>query len=92
VSFKNTWIGDSGSSCNYFNSDEGLFDQGTISEMITIGNGRKMKAEKAGKISSFILQCYERKFEIILENVKLVPDLWINLFRINKALMNGFII
>jgi hypothetical protein len=33
-SFKNLWIEDSGAFCHYCNSDEGLFDQVTISEMI----------------------------------------------------------
>jgi hypothetical protein len=90
--FKNIWIGDSRASCNYCNSDEGLFDQTTISKMINIGNRSRMKSEKVGKLRSCVLQCDGRKFEITIENVKLVPYLWIYLFSINKALTNGLMI
>jgi hypothetical protein len=60
--------------------------------MITVGNRSKIKTEKISKLRICIVQYDERKFKITLENVKLVPDLWVNLFRINKALMNGLII
>jgi hypothetical protein len=40
------WIGDSGASCPYCNSEEGLYDYTTISEEITVGNGSKMLAKK----------------------------------------------
>jgi RNase P subunit RPR2 len=75
ASFKNIWIGDSEASCHYCNSDEGLFDQATISRMIAVGSGSTMKAEKGVKLRSSVLQCNGRKFEIILENVKFVPEL-----------------
>jgi hypothetical protein len=46
VSFKNFWIGDSGASYHCCNSEGGLFDQITISEMITVRYGNTIKAEK----------------------------------------------
>jgi hypothetical protein len=91
-SFNNIWIADSGASCHFCNSDEGLFDQATISEMITVGNGSTRKAEKVGKLRIYILQCDGRKFEIKHDNVKFVPVLWINLSSISKSLTNGFMI
>jgi hypothetical protein len=90
--FKNVRIGDSRASCNYFNSDKGLFDKATISEMITVGNGSIVMAEKVGKLRSYGIQCYGRIFKITVENVKIVPEFWIILFSINKALMNVFMI
>jgi hypothetical protein len=60
--------------------------------MITIGNTTTMKAEKVGKIRICVIQCNGRKFQITIENVKFMPDLWVNLFSINKVLMNGFMI
>ena len=30
------------------------------------------------------------KFDVMLKEVKYVPELWVNLFSINKALKNGF--
>jgi predicted RNA-binding protein with PIN domain len=38
-SFKIICIGGIGISCHYCNSNEGIFDRETISEMITVGNG-----------------------------------------------------
>jgi hypothetical protein len=45
---KNIWIDGRGSSFHYCNSDEDLFDQVTISEVITVGNRSTMKAENVG--------------------------------------------
>jgi hypothetical protein len=52
----------------------------------------KMKAEKVGNLRSCVLQWDGRKFKITLEHFKFLSDLWINLFSINNALMNGFMI
>jgi hypothetical protein len=49
-SFKSVLIGASGASCHYCNNDEVLFEQTTISEMITFGNGSKLKVDKVGKL------------------------------------------
>jgi hypothetical protein len=51
-----------------------------------------MKAEKFGKRRRCVIQLNGRKFEIMLENVKFVPNLWINLFSIEKTMTNGFMI
>jgi hypothetical protein len=45
-----------------------------------------------GKLKSCVLQCDERKFETILENIEFLSDLWINLFSVYKALINGIMI
>jgi hypothetical protein len=55
----------------------------TISEEIMI-------AKKVGKLRCGILQKNGEKLIIKLESVKFVPELWINLFSIGKALKNGF--
>jgi gag-polypeptide of LTR copia-type/Zinc knuckle len=47
---ENIWIGDSGASCHYCNSDKGLFDIQEVSESITVGNGKTMEAIKIGKL------------------------------------------
>jgi hypothetical protein len=49
-SFKNIWIGDSGASCHYCNSDEGLLKKGTISEITTSRNGTITKDENVRKL------------------------------------------
>ena len=47
---ENIWIGDSGASCHYCNSDQGMFDIQEVSESITVGNGKTMEAIKIGKL------------------------------------------
>jgi hypothetical protein len=47
---ENIWIGDSGASCHYCNSDKGLFDIKEVSESITVENGKTMEAIKIGKL------------------------------------------
>jgi hypothetical protein len=84
------WIGHSGALCNYCNDNEGLYEYNTISEEITVRNGNVMIAKKVGKLRCGILQKNGEKLIVTLENVKYVPELWINLFSIGKALKNGF--
>jgi hypothetical protein len=31
-----------------------------------------------------------KTFQVVLQDVKYVPELWVNLFSINKAVKNGF--
>jgi hypothetical protein len=40
------WILDSGASCHYYQSAEGLTDVKEIDELIKIGNGNSMKSTK----------------------------------------------
>jgi hypothetical protein len=49
-----------------------------------------MTATKMGKLRCQILQKNGESLIVTLEDVKFVPDLWINLFSIGKALKNGF--
>jgi gag-polypeptide of LTR copia-type len=81
---KEIWIGDSGASSHYCNDDKGLFNYELISEEITVGNGDAMIAEKVGKLKCYVAQDNGKKVTIVLEGVKYIPDLWINLFRIVK--------
>jgi hypothetical protein len=51
-----------------------------------------MIAKKVGKLRCGILQNNGEKLTVTLENMKYVPELWINLFSIREALKNGFIL
>jgi hypothetical protein len=62
----------------------------TICEDITVGNGNVMTATKMGKLRCEILHKNGESLVVTLEDVKFVPDLWINLISIGKALKNGF--
>ena len=45
-----TWLADSGGSCHMGNSDDGMYDIQVIDEPITLGNGKSLRATKAGKL------------------------------------------
>jgi gag-polypeptide of LTR copia-type/Zinc knuckle len=72
------WIGDRGASCHYCNNDAALYDYSMISEDITVGNGNVMTATKMGKLRCEILQKNGESLVVTLEDVKFVPDLWVN--------------
>ena len=87
---KDTWICDSGACGHYCNFKEGMFNVKDISEDITIGNGKSMTATKVGSLSCKVIQVDGSSLDVTLHEVKFVPELWVNLFSINKALKNGF--
>jgi hypothetical protein len=69
------WIGDSGASCHYCNSEEDLHNYTTISEEITVGNGNKMLAKKVGSLRCMVQQKNGEKCVVVLKDVKFVPEL-----------------
>jgi hypothetical protein len=76
--------------CLLRKNDPALYDYTIISEDITVGNSNVMTATKMGKLRCEILQKNGESLVVTLEDVKFVPDLWINLFSIGKAVRNGF--
>jgi hypothetical protein len=84
------WILDSGASCHYCRSVEGLTDVKEIDEFIKIGNGNSMKATKIGNLKYEVTQINGEKFRVTINNVKYVPSLCVDLFSLNKALKKGF--
>ena len=86
----NTWLSDTGSSCHMTNSKEGMFDCSPITSHIKMGNGKSMTATLVGKKRVMAVQKDGTYQTIILNDVKFIPGLWVNLFAINKALEHGF--
>jgi hypothetical protein len=84
------WILDSGGSCHYCRSVEGLTGVKEIDESIKIGNGDLMKETKIGNLKCEVTQINGEKFTVTLNDVKYVPDLCVNSFSLNKALKKGF--
>jgi hypothetical protein len=84
------WICDSGACGHYCNPDEGLFDVKDINEKITVRNGESMKAIMVGSLKRHVIQLNGFSVDLTLKEVKYVPELWMNLFSISKALKNGF--
>ena len=86
---KNTWIGDTGATSHMTNSDEGLQETVTINEQIKMGNGKYMTATKKGKLPCTIKQLDGKHQDCVIE-VKVVPEMWCNLFLITSAMKKGF--
>jgi hypothetical protein len=87
---RNTRLGDSGALSHYVNNDVGMFDVTVISEPIKVGNGSCMTATKIGKLRCTIIQKDGTTSDVVLKDVKYVPERWVNLFSIRKALAGGF--
>ena len=84
------WICDSGACGHYCKSIEGMFNLKDIAETITVGNGDSMMATKVGSLKRRVVQLDGSTLDIIINEVKYVPNLCANLFSINKAIKNGF--
>jgi hypothetical protein len=53
-------------------------------------NGKAMEATKVWSLRSNVEKLNFKTFRVMLQEVKFMPDLWVNLFSINKALKSGF--
>jgi hypothetical protein len=84
------WILNSGASCHYCGSAEGLTDVKEINESIKIGNGDSMKSTKIRNSKCEVTQVNGEKLKIKLNDIKYVPRLCVNSFSLNKALKKGF--
>ena len=86
---KDTWIGDTGATSHMIHNDEGLLNVTLINEKVKIGNGKEMRATKRGTLPCTIVQTDGTKTNCSIE-VKVLPDLWCNLFSITGAIKKGF--
>jgi hypothetical protein len=85
----NIWICDSGACGHYCISEKGLFKVENKNESITVDNGKSMMTTMVGRLQCCVIQVDGSDLDITLHEVKYVPELWVNLFSINKLLKNG---
>jgi hypothetical protein len=71
-------------------SIDGIFNILDIDEKVTVGNGEKMVATKFGNLRCCVIQVDGSTLDIVINDVKFLPELCANLFSVNKALKNGF--
>jgi hypothetical protein len=83
---KNLWICDTGASCQMTGSSEGLSNIKNINQKVILGDGRNLKAEKIGDLR---LKIVNNDSYVVLKDVKVVPDLKVNLFSVSCALNSG---
>ena len=87
---KTTFIADTGASTHMVNSDDGMFDCKDIMEPIVLCNGKKMMATKIGKIRMTAIQVDGSTADVVLQGVKFVPGLDMNLFSVMRSLDQGW--
>ena len=71
------------------NNDKGLTKVQIINERIKMGNGKYMTATKKGVLPCTIKQENGKDVQCSLE-VKVIPEIWCNLFSITAAMKKGF--
>jgi hypothetical protein len=84
------WIADSGATSHMTNSLEGMYDIVDMSTSVTVGNGKQIKIEKSGKLKGVMQHKDGSRTEVVLTNVKYVPELWCNLFSVISAMKQGW--
>jgi hypothetical protein len=71
-------------------SIDGMFNIQDIDEKVTIGNGEEMVATMVGSLRRCVIQVDGSTLNIMINDVKFLPELCANLFSVNKALKNRF--
>ena len=84
------WLGDTGTSSYMTISFRGMYKLRDSSATVTVGNGEKLRVQKVGDKVGTVLQKDETKKNIVLRNVKFVPDLNCNLLSLAQAIQSGF--
>ena len=85
---KYTWVADSGASCHMVNDASDMFDVPRINESIKFGDGKLLRSTQIGKIRRTVRHKDGSTLKVTLE-AKYVPDLWVNLFSLTRAMMGG---
>jgi hypothetical protein len=69
---QNMWIGDSGATCHMSNQLNVMFDIEEIDQALILGDGRKLKATKEGKIQVLVKDANGKDIFFNVEEVKCV--------------------
>ena len=83
---KNIFIADSGATSHMRNSTQGMYELKDYVVDVRVGNSSKMQSLKKGKFQGMVTQKDGTTSSIIMQDVLYVPDLWVNLLSITKAI------
>ena len=86
------WLGDTGASCHMTNSTDGLVNLVPQQSWIVFGNGQRLASTHIGELVGIAEQKNGEQKQIRLKNVKLVPELYVNLFSLSAALKEGCVL
>jgi hypothetical protein len=84
------WVGDSGATCHMVCSDEKLINYRSVDERITVAGGASLPLTKIGKIHLKLKNSRGKDAEVTLEDVKLVPNLRVNLLSLTLGMRKGW--
>ena len=83
------WLGDTGASCHMTYTARGMRNLIPMTSSVIFGNGQRLKSTHIGEKHGVVIQKDGTKTRIKMKNVKVVPDLFCNLFSISAALKEG---
>ena len=86
---KNVWIGDTGVSSHMTHSKEGMRNMRSIKSKIIFGNGQRLQSTHVGDKYRTVVQKDGVRTNIVIKDMKYVPELFCNLFSIPMSLRNG---
>jgi hypothetical protein len=69
-------------------SSSGMFDLVPCQTAVTVGNNETMYSQAKGSFKGTVQNTDGTSFPLILRDVLYVPDLWLNLFSITKAIQH----
>jgi hypothetical protein len=85
----NLWIGDMGATSHMTCCKTGLFNVKPCNHSVLVGDGRSLKVVKVGKLKLVFEGKGQETTEVILEDVKFMPKLKVNLFNFTMAMKKG---
>jgi hypothetical protein len=84
-------VGDSGATCHMRYSSVGMFSHTPCQTAVTVGNNETMYSQDNGTFKGTVHNTDGTSFLIIFTDVLYVPDLWLNLFSITKAIQKALL-
>ena len=85
---RDTFIADTGATCHMRGSKEGMYDMVPFVSDIVVGSGAIIKSVSRGSYKGVVLTKTGKEISVILTDVLYIPDLWVNLISITKAISN----
>jgi hypothetical protein len=88
---KDTFIADTGATSHMKHSKNGMTDLEPYEVEIKVGNNQVMKSKARGTFHGMVIQSDGSTLNVKLTEVLYVPDLWVNLLSLTKAIKNPLI-
>jgi hypothetical protein len=87
---QNLWVGDTGATCHMVCDDSKLFDFESVNDEVVVGDRRPLRVAKIGKLKVHFANSSGESSEFIMDKVKFVPSLRMNLFSLVVGIKKGW--